>query len=145
MLWNVYLTCQVHKDMFVSKWPTGRGAVAPYCIQVKSLKVTPSASPRNPRKNKPPCLTFAETLVATGSPYNSYQLPLKCKQRLVIVTKLTSRAEVWHRQGNIMNTGQDQTAFSHLLWQKAINNSLKRVSMSSICGQVVDKKRNFSH
>lgn len=73
---------QVHKDIFVSNWPTGRGAVAPYCLQVKSLKVIHSASQRNPRKNKPPCLTFAETLVATGSSYNSYQLLLKCKQRL---------------------------------------------------------------
>lgn len=72
----------VHKDIFVPNWPTGRGAVAPYCLQVKSLKVIHSASQRNPRKNKPPCLTFGETLVATGSSYNSYQLLLKCKQRL---------------------------------------------------------------
>ncbi len=83
---------QVHKEMFVSNWRTGRGAVAPYCLQVKSLKVIHSASQRNPRKNKPPCLTFAETLVATGSSYNSYQLPLKYKQRLSNSNQIDKRS-----------------------------------------------------
>lgn len=39
-----------HKDMFVSNRPTGRGAVAPYWRQVKSLKVIHSESQREPRK-----------------------------------------------------------------------------------------------
>lgn len=70
---------QVHEEMLVCKsqrcccflLPTGRKPwSSPLCI------------PEGCRKNKPACLTFAETRVATGSSYNSYRLAVKYKQRL---------------------------------------------------------------
>lgn len=50
---------QDEKDQLVSNWPTGRGDVAPYCSQVTGLQDINPASQRDPRKNKPQCLTFS--------------------------------------------------------------------------------------
>lgn len=73
---------QADKDQLVSNWPTGRGDIAPYCSQVTGLQDINPASQRDPRKTNHSVWPFQETLVPSGSPYNSYQLPLKSKQRL---------------------------------------------------------------
>lgn len=60
--------------------------VALYCLSraagtsatVKSLRAVHSDSQKNPGQT---CLTFAGTVVAAGSSYISYQLPLRHKQR----------------------------------------------------------------
>lgn len=87
LLGNVYTSQSGRsiKTMFVSNWLTGSGAVSPYCLQVKKkkpLSYSLGIPKESEKKTNPPCLTFAETLVATGSSYNSYQLPLKFKQSL---------------------------------------------------------------